>query len=613
MRLYLLLNTGLKDASRLNRPPQKGDVICYFRRGQDPGNDQENALRIAGATLVSADTLFTDDENRDLDAVGTRFLRDWFRPNGTDFTTLGDISLGIAYSMELARQTNPRVVIRFGEVLRRLLEKYPQTRAVVTDICDGNGIFEVEAAYLPLNKILGAVARKYGADLVNLPSIDPVPPALKRVRHSNWIKTGKSLLGGFRPVWLTARFQCRYQGTGTGDRPSIYMILGRGQEAVATRLAQSGQLRVIVNRQGIQNTYAYRGEQLFALPRIADIATALSMLKRLKRLAVREAVNSQFSIGGIDYAPVLFGAVRAVIASQIWSFLVVVAQSRRLHRVLDYQALFVAGAGAEFMGNLLALDQTSGRKVYLMPHGMDLQRFAYLMPGSDRKHVDYLSYGADHEDFYTSDGGPRHPLRVVQTGNPLTTDMLALRRSSRQEHQKRLLILSFGHLEFWNADRIYVVDRYYTDLFAIARALIAEGWQIGLRAHPSHPSDLERRIATHFGIADKIQWDTGATFEDALARYDVAVCSASTTFYQSLYAGWPTIFYEPAYRRDRSASLANDPMMTGLVTAKDLSRPVTSDPGELEGLIRSSVEKDSLFSTFPAFPMVAPELAPKIH
>ena len=144
---------------------------------------------------------------------------------------------------------------------------------------------------------------------------------------------------------------------------------------------------------------------------------------------------------------------------------------------------------------------------------------------------------------------------------------------------------------------------------AIARALIAEGWQIGLRAHPSHPSDLERRIATHFGIADKIQWDTGATFEDALARYDVAVCSASTTFYQSLYAGWPAIFYEPAYRQDRAANMANDPMMTGLVTAKDLSRPVTSDPGELEGLIRSSVEKDSLVSTFPA--RFASELAPR--
>ena len=79
-------------------------------------------LRERGIAVVFADTLFDDAANRTLDAIGTRFLQDWFRDGDEDFSSLGDISLGIAYSMELGRQTNPRVVLRFGEILRRLLE-----------------------------------------------------------------------------------------------------------------------------------------------------------------------------------------------------------------------------------------------------------------------------------------------------------------------------------------------------------------------------------------------------------------------------------------------------------------------------------------------------------
>ena len=609
VRLFLILNTALQDIPRLSLPPAAGDVVCYMRCAQNIVDTQPEITSEHGVETIFADTLINDEENRNLDTVGSDFLREWFRPNGKDFTDLGDISLGMAYSMELARQINPRVIIRFGEILRRLLGRYPTADTVVTDVNDGNGIFEVEDAYLPLRKVLGAVAATRNVNLIAVPAIHPIPPALKRGRHSNWLKTIKSLLGGLRPGWMTARVRLARQHRNARSQPVIYMILGRGQESIATRLSENGRVRVVVNRLDLPGTDAIRGEQLFALPRISDIVTVRSVLKQLTKYSEGVTTGGRFAANGIDYSPILFSAVRAVIASQIWSFLVVVAQSRRLHRLLKYNALFVAGAGAEFMGNLVALDQDSGRKVYLMPHGMDLQRFAYLMPGSDRQYITYLAYGSDHDDFYVSDGGPGQPIRTVVTGNPLTTKMLPLRDAPKSDYRQRLLILSFGHLQFWNADRIYAVDQYYTNLFAISRKLIAEGWQVGLRPHPYHPSNLERRIAKQFDIEMDIIWDTGETFEKALPQYDVAVCSASTTFYQSLFAGWPTIFYEPRYWQNETADLRDDPMMTGLVTAEDIARPVTSDPVELENLIRSSTEKESFVSAFPA--RFASELAPR--
>lgn len=609
MRLYLLLNTALGDAEKIISPPAAGDVICFFRIGQDPTGEAVPQLEERGINVILADSLLDEVTNRSLDTMGTSFLREWFKAGEEDFSNLGDISLGIAYSMELGRQINPRVVLRFGEVLRRLMERYPQTISVLSDVRDGNGIFEVEATYLPLKRVLAMIARRHGIDLVSLTPVDPIPPAFRRVRHSNWLKSIKSIVGGLRPRWIASRLNCRRLLQSPARGPLIYMIIGRGQSQIATRLVDNGHLRVVTSRRDIPGAAAMRGEQLFALPRFGDIARALSLLKRLDRLSSEKSADQRFKVEDVDYSQILYSAVRAVIASQIWPFLVVVAQSRRLHKLLGYDALFVAGAGAEFMGNLLTLDRTSGRQVYLMPHGMDLQRFAYLMPGSDQRHVTYLAYGADHEDFYVSDGGPRHALRVVQTGNPLTTDMNELRTMAGPANKKSLLILSFGHLEFWNAERIYSVDRYYADLFAIARSLIAEGWQIGLRAHPSHLNDLERRIASKFGIEESIEWETGDSFDAALAQYGTAVCSASTTFYQSLFAGRPTIFYEPAYRQIEGADIETDPMLTGLVTATDIERPVTSERSELESLIRASLDADSMVSKFPQ--TFSSELAPR--
>lgn len=609
MRLFVLLNTGLADASRLADPPVRGDAVCYIRLAQDVDGCATQRLKDSGIKVVFGDSLFDEADSRALDAVGTRFLQGWFRDGGEDFSSLGDISLGVAYSMEIARQTNPRVILRFGEILRRILALYPAATALITDVRDGDGIFEVEPDYLPLHRTLAEIAARHGVGFSGVAPVDPIPPALRRVRHSNWGKTIKSLAGGLRPRWIAARWRLARNARARPGRPTLYMILGRGQEPMARRLAASGRLRVVTSRSDISGADAARGDHIFAMPNWADAMRVRALLRRLAVLARPRGSDGRYVVQGFDYGPLLYGAVRAVIVSQVWPFLVVVAQSRRLWRCLGYDALFVAGAGAEFMGNLVALDRQSCRRVYLMPHGLDLQRFAYPMPASDQPHVTYLAYGADHAGFYVSDGGPGLPVRSVLIGNPLTAAMNEARRRRRPIHGKRLLILSFGHLEFWNADRIYAGDLYYAGLFTVARSLIAEGWRIGLRAHPSHPRALEERLAAAFGIEGAIDWDEYPSFEESLTHYDVAVCSASTTCYQALYAGWPTILFEPDYRGTGDAGLEHDPMLTGLATAGDIRRPVTTDPATLLRLVRLSLDPDSMVSTFPR--RFAGELAPR--
>jgi len=84
----------------------------------------------------------------------------------------------------------------------------------------------------------------------------------------------------------------------------------------------------------------------------------------------------------------------------------------------------------------------------------------------------------------------------------------------------------------------------------------------------------------------------------------------SSAFYQSLFAGWPTIFYEPDYQNTGSIEgLENDPMYTGLQTARDLVRPVTNNPETLASMINDTLDPESMVSTFPK--RFVGELAPR--
>ena len=79
--------------------------------------------------------------------------------------------------------------------------------------------------------------------------------------------------------------------------------------------------------------------------------------------------------------------------------------------------------------------------------------------------------------------------------------------------------------------------------------LLDEGWTIKFRSHPYHHHDVEDFIGKNFEGYDQVGWEVSPTIEQALQSFDVVVSNITTAYYQSLYAGWPTIFYEPNYRQ----------------------------------------------------------------
>lgn len=610
--LYILDRTELADIHRLAKPPVANDVIIYFRAAQDPRKVGAKRMQENGIEVLQATDLLDIDSVEEIDAIGARFMRTWFFHNDVDISLLESLSLGKSYALEIARQSNPRLQIWYGEIVRRALMTYPTAEAVFSDIEDGGGVFDHSPANMPFRRVICLVAQTLGRTIEPLSSPQLIPPSFTRTRKSSWRTIFRGWASGLRPGHFFSRMKSlREVSYQKKTKPVLYNFMGRGHNLLRARIAVKGRFYIIGSLFDIEGAGYVRHDHLFALPAIADLKIARQLLLHLRSLIDGHALNvAGAELNGINYFPLLATSVLAVIRTQIWPFLFVIAQSRKLQRVCNFDALLLNAAGNEAMGTLTMLNQQSDCKIYLSPHGMCMNRAAVFGPVFNNSHVKYITEGTSHHG----------PLRAHDTqgpapveyplGNSLTVMMNDICGKRTVGSKKRLLVLGFGHIDYWRADRIYVCDQYYIELFKIFRDLINEGWSISLRLHPGLSQALERKLAREFSIEGDICWDDHSSLNESLLAHDCVVSNLTSAYYQALYAGWPTIFYEPSPLgglgpKDISESV----VLTGLPIASDLERPVTNIPSELLDMIRSTLDPKSMVSTFPD--RFVSELAPR--
>jgi hypothetical protein len=612
VNLYILDRTCLSDVNQFDKLPKLGDVIIYFRKAQDPQKTTSEQLIRAGIHIVQTTDLLDRACVEKIDSLGAYFIRTWFLIDDKDISLLGDLSLGKSYALEIARQSTPRLQIWYGEIIRRALAAYPESEIIYSDIENGGGVFGLSPTYMPLRQITCSIAKSIGRKITYVSSTQPIPSSFTRLKRNSWTRLIRGWISGLRPAHLCARIKSIRDARENRNAGTIlYLFIGRGLGILSELLANRGNFHVITSLYGIKGAGYIRHDHLFALPRISDILTVMRLLLYLRRLATeKKSATHKALLNEINYTPHLAKSILKVIQNQIWPFLFVIAQTRKLQKVANFNALLLNGMGNEPMGNLAMLTQHTDHKIYMSPHGLPIHRSVVFGPVVDNTHITHLTHGSDHNgDRRTHDLNT--PLLIEKPiGNTLTILMNDIRGEHNSNSKKRLLVLCFGHLAYWRADRIFSCDQYYIDLYRIFKILIREGWTISLRGHPGHPYSLEKKLATDFSLKTQILWDDHANLNEALLAHDCVVSNLTSAFYQSLYAGWPTIFYEPSPLGGLGPEdIADNPVLSGLPVAKDLDRPVTNIPDQLISMIRDSIDPNSMVSNFPN--RFSNELAPR--
>ncbi len=600
MNLYFLDRTPLAALGRLARPPQSGDVVVYLRPGQDPEGKWTGRLADGNIQALWGEAMLNPETSHQIDRTGSRFMDGWYFADGRDVTRVGDISFGKLLDWEIGRLVLPAYVIRTGEILRLALEKFAAAETVYFDLTDGEGMDRVRPEYRPLGELAEYVATALGRESRRLEPADPLPPLILREFEVSLARLCKSFVGGFRLDWLASRLKMFAARFRKDTRPVFYVFIGRGTELLVRELADSGKFRLCVNRIGIEGTQALRYDHLPALPGLAEIRTARATLKHLAGIGRAAAGPDLASLNGIDYGPLLARAAAAVAGALLWKNLVIMAQARKLQRVSGFSALLINGEAGFLMGALADMNRNSGIPIYYVGHGMNTFRSPSFGMGFNSPHVTYIASGTDHQAEYGGQLPEHRKPRRPALGNPLTGQMNPVRGKRPACHGKRLLILGCGFPGHATASRSRSSERHLLDVFMVFRELAEQGWSATYRGHPHHTHRLEKQLARSLGVFDLINWDGNGDINETLVQHDVAVTAFSSVFYQTLYAGWPTIYYDPIFLEggSRENQFADD-LFVGLPAAGDIDWPLATDREGLARLIRESLDPDSSTSVFP--------------
>ena len=546
MRLFVLERTPLAHTDGLIPAPAPGDVVAYLRAGQDSDGHASERLIGKGIGVVWGEGLLDRKTSVEIQDFGTRFMEEWYLEDGRDISMANGLSLGHLIALEPIRLNNPRFMVRTGEIIQRLIDAYPQAETVLTDLADGNGIVRIKGNFSPLKAIAEQVIAGRGKTPRIVNPVNPLPPWITfSVYYRPW-QLLKQFLGGFRPRWLAARFRLMMKKTKGFKKPVIYFLVGNSTHFAIERLARSGRYHVVAAGLGIPGADSLRHDHLFAPPKLSELRMAYRLYRRLQQLERNLAASTAYSFNGINYGPVFARVTADTLKEQLPLFLIVAAQVRKLKRLLGFSAAIYNGEGDAAHRTLIELARNSDSRLYYIRHSLNTHRFTTAL-AANSPHTTYLTCGEDHRaeygGFLPDDRKPRRPV----TGNPLTVAMNPLRGKCSKSHYKRLLVLNYGFSSYLNHGHVRACDAYFVEVFKTVKILLREGWTVSYRPHPECPPKLEKRIAKDMGLAGKIHWDDHPDFNSALLDHDAVVTSLSSTHYQALYAGWPTVFFEPRY------------------------------------------------------------------
>ncbi len=366
----------------------------------------------------------------------------------------------------------------------------------------------------------------------------------------------------------------------------VYVYLIHGTKHIAEALARRSGIQVFCDQIGVFGTAPLRYDHLLAKISPGLKQAASRMMSRLIEL---EKSPSAFVHNSIDYSPFLLPGLRIYLEKEFRLDLLRMDQRLKLLNAFRFDMIVVTGDIAHMYATMAQARNYNCKAVYI-DHGINQSRAG--LRDAHLNHVDttYIAPGTDHIEFY----GPVLPAQLKPQrpalGNPATTEMESILGGPTRSGKPRLLLAGFTP-KFANfSGCFFYYDRYTRDILTVAQRLVKKGYRVSYRPHPGDERAYVHHILKEMGLEESVDVDLVPNFAESLKNHDVFVANTTTCVYQALYAGWPTIFYEPQPDPDH---------LIGLPIAEDIPYAVASTPDALEAGIIDAMDDSTDIARLP--------------
>ena len=592
MRLFIVERIRLHDLAGMADGPGSGDVVAYWRHAQDVDGSATEAFRRVDVTVDWAESRVDKTAATGIDEFVDQFGRNWHLLEGVDVTAANGFSYGECCTRDLFGKARINLLVRYGYVFEQLFDAYPGVESVYTDLEDNENWLRGEGP--DPNPVLRRQFLDHRADVHGIPchSVtveDPIPFYAYHGRDPGFFPLIRSYIGGFRARYLLGRLRLRATRK---QRPRIYVFISAGLDRVAEALGERGDVEVVSDLKAHRTVTPLRFDHLLAIPSWEDLRAARRLLQRVKEIQRRGFGATPTRFGTIDFATYFLAMIRQLVGRSTLPLVIATAQMNRMFKLGRFDLVVINGEGSHAVRAAAGLAGKHGYQVAHIDHSNTLVPFGYHPYGRNSRHVIYISQGEDHVESYGRKlPAESKPWRPVVT-SPALAVMDRIRDRRANPPGRRVLLTNYSPALGYSIARTSFRDKYFIDLCDAARLLLDDGYAFTYRPHPgfNNPAYVDY-LLNETGMAEHIRLDTVKDFGDSLMNHDVIVVNVSGCFYQALYAGWPTIFYQPEFDPDH---------YVGLPAATDIEQPIAATPEELSRLIRDGVERDdSLVARFP--------------
>ncbi len=591
--LYILERMPLRDLDQCASVPEKGDRVIFLRNAQDIYGMAGEALSARGVQVIWGPDLLEKKQIRKIEAFLNGYLKGWFMENGEDVSKAEGLSLGQYLSGQLSTIQKPPLIVVLGEICRKALAESAPGGVVFCDIRDGWTMFanQVPAAEIsPRRSMVKALAEAAEQSYRDLPVNRPLPDIHRNDKRTGltnpYVALVRSFVGGLRPSYLLPRLKavlCQR------DKLGVYVYFNHDLRLIADRLVEKGDLLVYGDRDNIPGVVPLRYDHLWALPSKSLRKAAHRLSNTLESLVARKE-NPIFVYDGFDYGPFLLPGIRTFLKRKLPVDLIRMAQSIKLMQRFGIDLSVINGDTAPMFA-AMGYGKESGHKVVYVDHGVNIFLQGLRDIFLNQPHVTYITHGTDHLRAY---GGnlpeqekPRRPL----LGNPVTVLMDRIRKLRTDPPGRRVLMANYTPHYANHCGRFHDYDRYMRDLLIAARTLVERGASVTYRPHHGENPAYIFYMIEAMGLTGRVSVNETGTFEEALPLHDVFVANTTSCIYQALYAGWPTVFFDPGMDMD---------YLIGMPAATDIFRPVAQSPEQLVEMIEAAFDPTSEVGQFPA-------------
>lgn len=546
MKLFLLENESTLDGLFTSPEYTRGRdiIICFnylvvIKLRQQP----------QGHTYLFCEDFLTSNDYLEINDFTDRVALNWYQVGADDRTLYHGVSFGYLVRGALSRSYMLPVLVKYGEVIRRVLTRWPSCQLVTHDF-SGYGISafisdEENSSIFNKGRLVLEVCSQLGVEVRHFCPESPLLSAfMPPTRLAPGMTPRIKMIARKLAVFLEAL--ANYWGAATQlfgqRRRRIYFYNYGNLNSILNHVSSRFVLRTMVSA-GLKVATLYRGLRYvdFRRESYSLQQTDCDFISRLHSERVNFSKNVSFTLNGIGYEKIYLPAIDDLVHRVIPGLVAHVGKVRKALRKYNIGVVIDIDMLSEESKALVAACKLERVKTVHLDHGIMGHRKA--MEASALEEPDIV-IGPGMYDSYN------HLARRVVLGNP-AMDPYPRDKRKAIKSIARVLFLTFEDNFYARLDRFAYQEKYYEEIFSIFPKLQDSGIEIYYKPHPGESRAYHEYLFRFFNLDTRhIRYIQLEKFSAIIRDMDLVVSNVSSCYYEALAAGVPTIFMEPHFIKE---------------------------------------------------------------